>query len=45
MFKRIKGALKPRMEKSFWEKIGFRDKKKDEINIREAKDKTDKVYR
>jgi hypothetical protein len=33
------------MEKSFWEKIGFRDKKKDEANVKDAKDKTDKVYR
>ena len=33
------------MEKSFWEKLGFRDKKKEDRNLREGKDKTDKVYK
>lgn len=33
------------MEKSFWEKLGFRDKKKEDRNLKEAKDKTDKIYK
>jgi hypothetical protein len=35
----------PRMEKSFWEKLGFRDKKKEDRNLKDAKEKTDKVYK
>jgi membrane-anchored protein YejM (alkaline phosphatase superfamily) len=33
------------MEKSFWEKLGFKDKQKEDRNLKEAKDKTDKIYR
>jgi hypothetical protein len=36
--------LLPRMEKTFWEKIGFKDKKKDDQNLRDAKEKVDRVY-
>jgi hypothetical protein len=28
--------LLPRFEKTFWEKIGFKDKKKDDQNLRDA---------
>lgn len=34
----------PRMEKTFWEKIGFTDKKKDDQNLKEGKEKVDRVY-
>ena len=37
--------MKPRIEKTFWEKLGFKDKKKEDQNMKDAKDKTDKVYR
>ena len=36
--------LLPRFEKTFWEKIGFKDKKKEDQNLRDAKDKVDRVY-
>ena len=39
------GQLKPRLEKTFWEKLGFKDKKKEDQNLRDAKEKTDKMYR
>jgi hypothetical protein len=32
------------MEKTFWEKIGFKDKKKDDQNLKDAKEKVDRVY-
>ena len=32
------------MEKTFWEKIGFKDKKKDDQNLKVAKEKVDRVY-
>jgi hypothetical protein len=34
----------PRMEKSFWEKLGFKDKTKENQNLKEGKDKVDIVY-
>lgn len=37
--------LKGRLEKSWWEKLGFQDKKKEERNLREAKEKTDVVFK
>jgi hypothetical protein len=33
------------MEKTFWEKLGFKDKKKEDQNLKDAKDKVDKIYR
>jgi hypothetical protein len=36
--------LLPRFEKTFWEKIGFKDKKKEDQNFSDAKDKVDRVY-
>ena len=35
----------PRLQKSFWEKIGFKDKKKEERNLKEAKEKVDRTYK
>jgi len=34
----------PRMEKSIWEKLGFKDKTKENQNLKEGKDKVDIVY-
>ena len=39
------GQLKPRLEKTFWEKLGFKDKKKEDQNMKDAKEKTDKMFR
>ena len=33
------------MEKTFWEKLGFKDKKKEDQNLKDAKDKTDRIYK
>jgi uncharacterized protein YabE (DUF348 family) len=33
------------LEKSFWEKLGFQDKKKEDRNMRDAKEKVDVTYR
>ena len=32
------------MEKTFWEKLGFKDKKKEDQNLKDAKEKTDLIY-
>ena len=37
--------IKARLEKSFWEKLGFQDKKKEDRNLRDAKEKVDITYR
>lgn len=37
--------LKPRLEKSFWEKLGFQDKKKEDRNMKEGKETVDIVFR
>jgi uncharacterized protein YaaR (DUF327 family) len=34
-----------RMEKSFWEKLGFQDKKKEERHLKESKDKVDESFK
>jgi hypothetical protein len=36
--------IKQRLEKSFWEKLGFQDKKKEDRNLKEAKGKVDAMY-
>lgn len=33
------------MEKSFWEKLGFSNKTKEDGHLKDAKDKTDEVFR
>lgn len=39
------GQIQPRLEKTWWEKLGFKDKKKEDRNLKEGKEKTDAVYR
>ena len=37
--------LRGRMEKSFWEKLGFKDKKKEDRNMREGKETVDIAFK
>ncbi|CDW83556.1 UNKNOWN [Stylonychia lemnae] len=37
--------IQPRLKESFWEKIGFKNKAKEDQNLTEARDKIDKVYK
>lgn len=39
------GQIRQRLDKSWWERLGFKDKKKEERNLLEAKDKVDRVFR
>lgn len=41
----VLGQIQPRLKESFWEKIGFKNKKKEESLFKESKEKIDIVYK